>query len=98
MIIIFGLENVLVIVKAVVSTRGNKDVKLKIAEGTHTTKCIEEVLFAVHEFNWFAVSSVALLFSVALKQEGVAITINFVTILVLLVLGCFVFSTAMQVS
>ena len=34
MIIIFGLENVLVIVKAVVSTRGNKDVKLKIAEGT----------------------------------------------------------------
>lgn len=38
MIIIFGLENVLVIVKAVVSTRGNKDVKLKIAEGTHTSR------------------------------------------------------------
>ena len=34
----------------------------------------------------------------ALKQEGVAITTNFVTILLLLVLGCFVFSTAMQVS
>ena len=38
MIIIFGLENVLVIVKAVVSTRGNKDVKLKIAEGANPNK------------------------------------------------------------
>ena len=34
MVIIFGLENVLVIVKAVVSAPGDKDVKFKIAEGT----------------------------------------------------------------
>ena len=43
MIIIFGLENVLVIVKAVVSTRGNKDVKLKIAEGAHNRRSLYEL-------------------------------------------------------
>ena len=40
MVIIFGLENVLVIVKAVVSAPGDKDVKFKIAEGTvHACVC-----------------------------------------------------------
>jgi hypothetical protein len=64
MVIIFGLENVLVIVKAVISAPGTKDVKFKIAE--------------------------------ALKQEGVAIAINYITISVLLWIGCFVFSATMQ--